>query len=282
VTLHPEELDSHRFQSLVEDGRQAVAAGRVADGAEMLRQALALWRGPALADLDGVPVLRQWAARLGEERLAALELRIDADLALGQHAALVAELSTLVAEHPLREWFHAQRMLALHRSGRQAEALAAYRDMRRLLVEDLGLEPSRQLQRLQRAMLTGTPELDSPRPWSSMVDDQGSARLRAPCTLPADIGDFIGRGEVVERIAELAMKSAVSPPVVIAALSGPAGVGKTTLAVHVAHRLRSSLPRRPAVCQPPGLRRAAGPYGRARAVPACDRSRWRRGPAPPR
>jgi DNA-binding SARP family transcriptional activator len=241
VALQAEELDSHRFERLVEQGRADHAAG--GDCVLALRQALALWRGPAFAGLDGVPMLRERASRLEELRLAALELRIDADLAGGRHAELVPELSALAAEHPLREWFHAQLMLALHRSGRQAEALAAYREARRLLVAELGIEPSRQLQRLEQAILMGLPELDPSRSWSSMLQAQSSsATVSAPCTLPADIPDFTGRRELVEQIVELATASAGSPVVAIIALSGAAGIGKSVLAVHAAHRLRSRFP----------------------------------------
>jgi YVTN family beta-propeller protein len=125
-------------------------------------EALALWRGPALADLDGEPSVAAAAGRLEEERLAVLEERIDADLALGRHGELVPELEALAAEHPYRERFRAQLMLALYRSGRQADALAAYRAARETLVEGLGIEPGEELRALQRSVLEQDPALAAP------------------------------------------------------------------------------------------------------------------------
>src|SRR5207248_10357834 len=126
---------------------------------------LALWRGQALADFAYEPFAQGEPARLEEERLAALENRIDADLALGRDAALVGELDTLVREHPLRERLHAQLMLALYRSGRQADALAAYRRARDLLADELGIDPGEPLERLHAAVLGHDPDLD----WAGMM-----------------------------------------------------------------------------------------------------------------
>ena len=151
------ELDLDRFLRLVEEAQSAepaVAAERLAD-------ALALWRGPPLADLTDEPAGRA-AAHLEELRLAALEERIEADLALGRHAALVAELEELVAREPFRERPRRQLMVALYRSGRQADALQAYADARSTLVDELGTEPPRELQELQRAVLQRDPSLDAP------------------------------------------------------------------------------------------------------------------------
>jgi DNA-binding SARP family transcriptional activator len=156
VQLAPEQLDLSRFESLTE--RAADAQPR--DAAELLRQALTLWRGPALADLEYEPFARAPIERLEELRLAALEARIDADLQLGREAAVAAEVEALAAEHPLREQLRAQWMTALYRSGRQAEALAAYRATRRELVEHFGLEPSKRLQALERAILEQDASLD--------------------------------------------------------------------------------------------------------------------------
>ena len=126
------------------------------------REALALWRGPALADLDGEPFAAAAAGRLEEQRLAVLEERIDADLALGRHGELVPELEASAAEHPYRERFRAQLMLALYRSGRQADALAAYRAARETLVEGLGIEPGEELRALERSVLEQDPALAAP------------------------------------------------------------------------------------------------------------------------
>jgi DNA-binding SARP family transcriptional activator len=160
LRVEPGELDADRFERTVEQARADLAAGDAAKAAEQLREALALWRGPALVDFTDAPFARVEAARLEELRLAATEDRIEAELALGRHGDLVAELEALVAQHPLRERLRAQLMVALYRSGRQAEALRVYHETREVLVEELGLEPSRALQRLERAVLAQDPSLE--------------------------------------------------------------------------------------------------------------------------
>jgi DNA-binding SARP family transcriptional activator/ABC-type branched-subunit amino acid transport system substrate-binding protein len=154
-------LDLHRFERLCDGGRRALEAGRPDAAAATLREALGLWRGRPLADLDHEPFAREAIARLDEAWIEATELRIEADLALGRDAELVGELQTLVRRHPLRERPRRQLMLALYRSGRQAEALAAYADARATLVEELGLEPGQELQRTQRAILAQDRGLDA-------------------------------------------------------------------------------------------------------------------------
>jgi DNA-binding SARP family transcriptional activator len=149
LRVEPGEVDVERFQQLVADGRP--------------REALALWRGPALADVEE-RFATTAASSLEEQRLAALEQRIDEDLDSGKHAALVGELEQLVAAHPLRERLRAQLMLGLYRSGRQAEALAAYRDTRRTLADELGLEPSEELRELEQAILRQDRALRHERP----------------------------------------------------------------------------------------------------------------------
>jgi DNA-binding SARP family transcriptional activator len=156
IRLAPEQLDLHRFERLTEGA--GGAEPRLA--ADLLREALALWRGEALADLAFEPFARSAIDRLEEIRLAALEQRLEAELALGRHAELTAELEQLVAEHPLRERLRGQLMLALYRSGRQAEALDVYRATREKLVEEFGLEPSAKLRELERAILAQDPSLD--------------------------------------------------------------------------------------------------------------------------
>src|SRR6266481_3229219 len=155
-----EHLDGALFQDGFAAGRAALEAGRYAEAAETLRKALDLWRSPVLADLADYAFTRPEAARLEELRLAALEARIDADLALGRHDALTGELERLVAEHPLRERLHGQLMVALYRSGRQAEALAAYRRVRDLLAGELGIDPGEHLQRLHGSVLAHDPALE--------------------------------------------------------------------------------------------------------------------------
>jgi DNA-binding SARP family transcriptional activator/ABC-type branched-subunit amino acid transport system substrate-binding protein len=156
-------VDLDRFEGLVNQGRDALEVGDAQRASDRLREALALWRGALLADFAYEPFVQGEAARLEEEHLAALEDRIEADLALGRHAALVGELEALVAEHPMRERLHGQLMLALYRSARQADALERYRDARRVLIDQLGIEPGPALKELERAILAQDPALEPPR-----------------------------------------------------------------------------------------------------------------------
>jgi DNA-binding SARP family transcriptional activator/tetratricopeptide (TPR) repeat protein len=162
LKLLPDELDAHRFERLLQKGRELRASGDPEAAAATLRTGLALWRGPPLADFTYEPFAQTEIARLEELRLSALEERIEADLALGLGADLVGELDALVAGRPFRERLRGQLMLALYRAGRQAEALAAYQDTRRVLVEELGIEPSPTLQRLEGAILRQEPALEVP------------------------------------------------------------------------------------------------------------------------
>jgi DNA-binding SARP family transcriptional activator len=159
LRIEPDDVDLHRFERLVDEGRALLGRGLTADASSRLREALSLWRGPALADFGYENFAQAAIARLEEIRLAAIELRIDADLALGRHAELVGEIEALVTEHPLRERLRGSLMTALYRSGRQAEALDAYRAARLALVEELGIEPSPALQELERAILRQDPAL---------------------------------------------------------------------------------------------------------------------------
>ena len=159
LDLDPEQLDLFRFERLRSEGRRLLDAGDAARATDVLGEALSLWRGEALADLENEPFAREAVIQLDEARLDALEARLDAELALGRHAELVAELRALVRRHPLRERFRGQLMLALYRSGRQADALDAYADARRMLVSELGLEPGPALQRLQQSILAQEEEL---------------------------------------------------------------------------------------------------------------------------
>jgi DNA-binding SARP family transcriptional activator len=153
VDVTADELDLLRFARLTGSGRDALASGEPAAAASFLSEALGLWRGPALADLDGVDSAVAQRARLEEARLDAIELRIDALLASGRHAETVGEAEALTERHPLRERFWWQRMLALYRSGRQADALRAYRELRGILADQLGIEPSPELRALEARIL---------------------------------------------------------------------------------------------------------------------------------
>ena len=178
LRVDDEELDLRRFQSLAARGAAAREAGDPAAAHDLLRQALALWRGPPLADVAFERFVLAEAQRLEELRLTALEERIEADLALGRHAELTGELEALVAAHPYREGLRAQQMLALYRCARQAEALECYRSLHRTLVEELGIEPGARLQELERAILNQDPALDlaaapaTPAPARTPVPDE--------------------------------------------------------------------------------------------------------------
>jgi DNA-binding SARP family transcriptional activator len=160
LELEPGQLDLGRFEHLLGEGQQARAAGRLEAAAVKLREALGLWRGPALAEFAYEQFAQAAIVRLDELRLTALEERIEVDLGLGRHAQVVGELEGLVAQHPLRERSRGQLMLALYRSGRQAEALDVYQQARRALVEELGIDPTPALQALERAILQQDPVLD--------------------------------------------------------------------------------------------------------------------------
>jgi predicted ATPase/DNA-binding SARP family transcriptional activator len=160
LQIEPDQLDAHRFARLTDAGRRALDDGRPSEAVALLDEALALWRGPPLADVADRPFAQAEAARLEELRLAAVEDRIEAELALGRHATLVGELEPLVAAHPLRERLRRQLMLALYRSGRQAEALEVYKNTRELLINELGIEPSRALHELELAILRQEPSLE--------------------------------------------------------------------------------------------------------------------------
>ncbi|MFI6480581.1 AfsR/SARP family transcriptional regulator [Nonomuraea sp. NPDC050663] len=248
-TLHvrPEEVDAARFERLA-------AEARASGGIELYRRALETWRGRPFDGVGHAPCVAAEAGRLEERRLAVLQARLEAELAAGGHADLVGELARLAAEHPLRERFHALLMLALHRAGRPAEALAAYREARRGLVAELGVEPGEELSTLHDRILHADPALALPRERILHADPAlalprertlgGDPALGAEAggafTLPTDISDFAGRAELVERACAALRRRGSAVPVV--AISGPGGAGKTTLAVHVAHRMREHYP----------------------------------------
>ena len=164
LRVEPSELDLMQFEQLVAGGRSALGDGDPETATRLLDQALSLWRGPALANVDGVDFADSEQVRLEEERFSALESRIDAQLACGRHAETIGELARLTAAQPLRERFWQQRLLALYRSGRQAEALRAFRELRSHLVEQLGLEPGQELRELEQQILRHDPALERRRP----------------------------------------------------------------------------------------------------------------------
>ncbi|MEU6096089.1 BTAD domain-containing putative transcriptional regulator [Streptomyces sp. NPDC047079] len=208
LCVSPENVDVHRFERLAREGSSALAAGDHGGAVAVLREALGLWRGPALADLPGAPAAR---VRLEELRLAAVQDRAEADLALGAGPRLVPELRELLAAHPLSERLYALLMRALHASGRSAEALTVYEEARRTLAEELGADPSPELSGLHQELLRGT------RP------AQGGR-------LPAQLTRFVGRAQELARVRTLLLSSGTR----LVTLTGPGGAGKTRLATEAA------------------------------------------------
>ncbi|WP_051940584.1 AfsR/SARP family transcriptional regulator [Phaeacidiphilus oryzae] len=225
-----EDVDALRFEQAV-----ASAESGTAEGQGALAEALALWEGVPLAGATG-PYAEAERRRLAELRLRAQEAWLEGELSLGRASDTVAELTALSAEHPLREHLRGLLMQALYRSGRQAEAFAVYTDTRRILVDELGVEPGPELAALHGRMLAGDPDL-APAPHAEGV----SALPLTPAQLPIDIADFTGRSKLISELSDI-LRAPDSRTVVISALAGIGGVGKTTLAVHTAHRIRSDFP----------------------------------------
>ncbi|MEZ0115243.1 DNA-binding SARP family transcriptional activator/Tfp pilus assembly protein PilF [Catenulispora sp. EB89] len=297
IRVEPGELDADDFARWCAEGHRAVGERRWPDAAASLARALELWRGEPLADLPALSGLEAHVRKLSEDRLLAYEGRIEADLHLGRHRSLTTELRELTSAHPLHETFHRQLMLALYRSGRRADALEAYRTLRRILIHELGVEPSGDVRRLQQRMLDVDPALDlepadpgtatitaatttasttttattpasptapatgttttattaAPPPTATPTTTAAPPTTPAPVPvpvpgvfrqLPADLSTFTGRDKEVERLIdaatgahEAATNGPLSPTVIVSAIGGMAGVGKTRLAVHTAHRL---------------------------------------------
>jgi tetratricopeptide (TPR) repeat protein len=206
-----------------------------------LGAALGLWRGQALEDVE-VAALAEQRDRLVQRRLAVVEDRVQADLDAGRHVELVVELEGLVAAQPLRERLCGLLMVALYRSGRQAEALAAFRALRRRLVEQQGVEPSPPLQELHRRILAADPALESPAAAASGVQAAAPAPMPVPRQLPPDVAGFTGRTPELLRLQRLLAAAGGQGPAVIGAIQGAAGIGKSALAVHAAHRLAERFP----------------------------------------
>ena len=213
-------FDLLRFEQLVGTARAAVPA----DANGMLREALSLWRGQPLAEFADEPWAQPEIGRLEELRLEALQQRIETDLALGAGAELVRELELLVGQHPLREGLRAQLMLALYRSGRQADALAAYRDARRSLVETLGIEPTLALRQLERSILDQDPALDL-----VTAEPPADGAAQAEPGLKSPSSSFVGRTRELREIRALLGREEVR----LLTLTGAAGSGKTRLALEV-------------------------------------------------
>jgi predicted ATPase/DNA-binding SARP family transcriptional activator len=265
IVLADGQLDAQRFDSLVAAAAADMAGGRPEAAAARLREALALWRGPALSDVADFAFAQADAIRLEEARLSAVEDRVEADLACGRHASLASELDGLVAAQPLRERLCGQRMLALYRCGRQADALQAYQDLRGRLADELGIDPNPALARRQEAILRQDPGLDwrpaapEPRSGQPAAGESGPAAPgaavvaapepapvpaaagdrvapAAPAWLPAETTSFIGRESELATIEELLGLSR------LLTLTGPGGSGKTRLALKAGQQAAGRYP----------------------------------------
>ncbi len=248
IQVEAGELDVARFEVLLEGARMAVRGGSWEAAADQARAALALWRGEPLADVESQALVLREVPRLAELRLQAAELRIDAELRLGRHSVVIAELERMAAAHPLREHLHALLMLALYRDGRQAEALAAYRHARRVLVDELGAEPGVELRELHQQILTTGPVLASPEPGRLSPGGPRPAGTRSgpvvPRELPGPVPQFVGRVAELTDLTGMLERASVQRPrtLVISAIAGMAGVGKTALAMQWAHQVADRFP----------------------------------------
>ena len=235
-----DDLDVMVFDGLVAQGRRAARDGDLAMAAQCWQRALALWRGPPLEDVTLDVWLEAECGRLSEDRLTVVEDWSEARLAIGEHADLVRTLSAAAAEQPLRERLHALQMLALYRSGRQADALAAFRDLRRRLVTELGIEPSPPLQLLQRQILSADATLDPHRPPAPPRPPPAPPAVTDPTTprqLPPDVTTFVGRRRELATLEELLHPAGERTGVPLVGIAGPAGVGKSALAIRFAHQV---------------------------------------------
>jgi DNA-binding SARP family transcriptional activator/tetratricopeptide (TPR) repeat protein len=251
ITVADGELDLDRFTGLCDRARPLADRGDWRGASGLFGEALALWRGEPLAGVPSAVLDRSEVPRLAELRMRTVESRVEMDLRLGRHAGLVAELRRVVSAEPLREGLHGQLMLALYRCGRQAEALQVFRAIDRRLRGELGIAPGPELSRLHQRILTADPSLDGRGtpvvgqvPADAVALTAGQAAVAppvVPAQLPADTVDFTGRDQQVAMLCGLL----TAPPdrarpgaVVISAVAGMGGIGKTALAVHTAHRLR--------------------------------------------
>jgi DNA-binding SARP family transcriptional activator/predicted ATPase len=244
LVVAPGDLDAARFVALAEEGHRLLGVERPRRAAQVLREALGLWRGAALADVVDEPFAQPERQRLEELRLVALEDRLAAELAVGGHAAAAAELQQLVGRYPFRERLHGLLMLALYRAGRQAEALQAFQEARRVLGEELGIDPSRWLTQLERDILRQAPELE----WTAPPDEAGqpppaeaagpAVEVAEPATAPsppAGEGELVGREEQLVVLAAI-LDGAAAGCGRLVLVAGEPGIGKTRLAEEVARR----------------------------------------------
>ncbi|AUG79459.1 hypothetical protein CFP65_4735 [Kitasatospora sp. MMS16-BH015] len=241
LRVAPEAVDLTVFDGLVAEASAARSAGDAPEAHRLLVEALALWSGRPLAGVPGGYADAQ-RLRLAERQITAWEERCATALDIGLHAEVVAELSTLAAEHPLRERLRELLMLALYRCGRQAESLGVYADTRKLLIDELGVEPGAGLATMHSRILAADPSLTlAPTAAADNSERDSGPVFTPPAQLPADVSDFSGRAALVGELQGV-LQNASGQAVVVTSLAGIGGVGKTTLAVHVAHSVRSEFP----------------------------------------
>ncbi|MFJ2609232.1 BTAD domain-containing putative transcriptional regulator [Streptomyces sp. NPDC087425] len=287
LTIPSSSLDVNLFEIRAEEGQELLQRGDSAAALACFEQALALWRGPALADVETGGRLFSYVTRLEELRFRILELRIETDLENGRHRELISELKALVLAHPLHEHLHGLLMVALHRSGRRHEALEVYQSLRQKMIDELGLEPGKELARLQHTLLSDSPtepqepprqrtapaapptsapapapapapttpalapglaSLATPPPAPHLLSSPVAVResIGTPAQLPARLAGFVGRDNVLKEL-EAALRDPGGPAADgtaahIGVVTGPPGVGKSAVAVHLAHTLRPHFP----------------------------------------
>ncbi|MET8957648.1 AfsR/SARP family transcriptional regulator [Streptomyces sp. NPDC004129] len=243
LVVGPDEVDAHRFVELIRQGGQELDRGSAEVAAARLDEALDLWHDAPFADVPPTPALEAEATRLAACHVQARELFIEARLRLGRHEAVLDQLEALVAEHPLREGLRGQLMLALYRAGRQADALAAYRDLRVGLADELGIEPGPALQQLHQQMLTADSALLlEPEPPANRMESTVRTPTLVPRELPHISTAFIGRAGESSVLHKLLERGGQGGQVAIAAIDGTSGVGKSALAIHTAHQLADRFP----------------------------------------
>jgi DNA-binding SARP family transcriptional activator len=282
INVDDSAFDVRMFSGLAARGHAAAEAGAWPEAARLLREALGLWRGEPLADVPSQFLRDREVPPIEDQRLQALAARVGADLRLGRHGEVVAELRQLVAAHPLQEQFHAQLMLSLYRSGRPADALAAYQDARRVLADELGIDPGPELRMLHERILAAdrgllpaaaaagaTPVPPAPRLPAHPAPAARPAEV-VPRQLPAAARHFAGRAAALRTLTGLAGEAAgAAQGCVIAVIGGTAGVGKTTLALQFAHQVAARFPDGQLYVNLRGFDPAGPPMTPAEAIRLC-------------